>query len=518
MSKLTITPASVLLTSGQSVTFEAVDVNGNSVPATWSLSQDFGTLKFATPPTSTTPPAPVPAGAVPAAAPSVPSTGDQPRVPRVPSATYIAPLVTSGQSVTVFALSDADSGSAIISLTPDTISIFPTKVELGPGQSQQFVAIVAGGTDPSPLSQATAPGGPATQPTSSQPSVRWIASPPVGHLSQQGLYEVPTDALDTATVNVIAASTISGKQATATVSLTSPPWTGRGVYFLTLYLFIVFSFVFLIVLLWPPALPSPETAKADRIQAEQIVENRTADLVQKETAAIAAKAKLATAKSSTDKKAQQPPTGQPAPTNDASSSTSEEAQGQLEAAAAARLRAGEALDFATKDLKKKREIEEKVNNPDVETKLVGGINRELDLLFLVLLAGSLGAFLHTSQSLSDYIGNRTLKESWAMWYYYRPFIGAGLALVFYAAIRGGVMSIATGSNAKASELNPFGIVGVSALVGMFSKAATMKLGEVFDTLFKTQTAKDSKDKLTPKDNAADSGTKDTARATGSSTK
>ena len=57
------------------------------------------------------------------------------------------------------------------------------------------------------------------------------------------------------------------------------------------------------------------------------------------------------------------------------------------------------------------------------------------------------------------------------------------------------MAVATGTNAKASELNPFGLVGVAALAGMFSKAATMKLGEVFDTLFKTEAAKETKDKL-----------------------
>ena len=57
------------------------------------------------------------------------------------------------------------------------------------------------------------------------------------------------------------------------------------------------------------------------------------------------------------------------------------------------------------------------------------------------------------------------------------------------------MAVATGTNAKASELNPFGLVGVAALAGMFSNAATMKLGEVFDTLFKTKAAEESKDKL-----------------------
>ena len=56
------------------------------------------------------------------------------------------------------------------------------------------------------------------------------------------------------------------------------------------------------------------------------------------------------------------------------------------------------------------------------------------------------------------------------------------------------MAIATGTNVKASELNPFGVVSVAALVGMFSKAATTKLGEVFDTVFRSDKT-DDKDAL-----------------------
>ena len=68
------------------------------------------------------------------------------------------------------------------------------------------------------------------------------------------------------------------------------------------------------------------------------------------------------------------------------------------------------------------------------------------------------------------------------------------------------MAVSTGSNAKASELNPFGLVSVAAMVGMFSKPATIKLGEVFDTLFKSDKANESKDPL--------AGTSQTSAQTG----
>src|SRR5258708_30719012 len=86
------------------------------------------------------------------------------------------------------------------------------------------------------------------------------------------MYEAPPDILDSLTVNVIAASRALGKQAVATVSLASPPWQGPAVNFLGVYLLLVFSLVFLIIGLWPPALPAPDAARADRIQAERTVE------------------------------------------------------------------------------------------------------------------------------------------------------------------------------------------------------------------------------------------------------
>jgi cobalamin biosynthesis Mg chelatase CobN len=201
----------------------------------------------------------------------------------------------------------------------------------------------------------------------------------------------------------------------------------------------------------------------------------------------------------------------------------EEKAPNIEASDAAAAAADDAVDAkeveeARGDLEDKEYVEKKVNDTDVHTRLVKCINRELDLLLLVLLAGSLGSFLHLAQSYSEFVGNRTLKSSWAWWYSLGPFIGAGLALVFYAAIRGGVMAVSTGSNAKASELNPFGLVSVAAMVGMFSKPATIKLGEVFDTLFKSDKAKESKDPVvgdTPPPTPP--GGKPTASGTGSAT-
>lgn len=107
---------------------------------------------------------------------------------------------------------------------------------------------------------------------------------------------------------------------------------------------------------------------------------------------------------------------------------------------------------------------------------------ETGLLLLVIIAGALGSYIHAATSFVDYVGNQSLVMSWGWWYTLRPFIGAALALVFYFVIRGGLLSTSSGTG----NISVFGIAAVAGLVGMFSKQATDKLGEVFNTLFKTE--------------------------------
>jgi hypothetical protein len=83
--------------------------------------------------------------------------------------------------------------------------------------------------------------------------------------------------------------------------------------------------------------------------------------------------------------------------------------------------------------------------------------------------------------------------SWAWWYVLRPFIGMALAEVVYLSLRGGLLS-ATG-NAATSAISPYGVAAVTALTGLFSKQATDKLQETFETLFRTQQKVDRKDAL-----------------------
>jgi hypothetical protein len=113
-------------------------------------------------------------------------------------------------------------------------------------------------------------------------------------------------------------------------------------------------------------------------------------------------------------------------------------------------------------------------------RLVLQLSLDVRLVLVVMIAGGLGSFIHTATSFSDYVGNGTLSSSWLWWYIFRPFVGMMLAVVFYLAVRGGFLT-----GPEAGKINPFGIAALAGLVGMFSKQATDKLDEIFNTLFRT---------------------------------
>jgi hypothetical protein len=119
--------------------------------------------------------------------------------------------------------------------------------------------------------------------------------------------------------------------------------------------------------------------------------------------------------------------------------------------------------------------------------------REVNLLALVLLFGALGSFVHVTKSFASFAGNRCLIASWLWWYLLQPVVGMSLALLFYVMIRGGLFA----PDSNAGAVSPYGVSGLSGLVGMFSKQATDKLGELFGTLFQTAADSQRSDKLSP---------------------
>jgi hypothetical protein len=113
------------------------------------------------------------------------------------------------------------------------------------------------------------------------------------------------------------------------------------------------------------------------------------------------------------------------------------------------------------------------------------ITREMQLFLIVLFAGALGSYIHGIRSLTAYIGNQQAVASWFWFYITVPFVGMAMAVVFYAAIRGGFVA---GSPADVKSVNPFGVFAIAAMVGMFADKAGQKLADIFDALFKSNQA------------------------------
>jgi hypothetical protein len=106
------------------------------------------------------------------------------------------------------------------------------------------------------------------------------------------------------------------------------------------------------------------------------------------------------------------------------------------------------------------------------------LSRETSLFVVVMAAGALGAAVHVLRSFYWYVGNRALRRSWLMMYLLLPFVGALLGLIVYLVLRGGLTSPTGG----ASDINPYGIAAIAALVGLFSRETSEKLRSVFGTL------------------------------------
>jgi len=102
------------------------------------------------------------------------------------------------------------------------------------------------------------------------------------------------------------------------------------------------------------------------------------------------------------------------------------------------------------------------------------------LLILVALMGFLGNMVHIASSFTSYVGNGTFLRSWVLWYFVKPFTAAGLAIIIYFIIRAGFLSYGAG----AGGISLYGIMALSALAGLFTDSATLKLKEVFEVIFK----------------------------------
>lgn len=107
-----------------------------------------------------------------------------------------------------------------------------------------------------------------------------------------------------------------------------------------------------------------------------------------------------------------------------------------------------------------------------------GLPAERRLFLIAGLAGALGGALQMARSYAGHLGRGSWDPRWLPWYRLRIPAGVGLALLFYVALRAGFYT----DQATSAGVNPFGVVVLCALAGLFSREALEKLDELFDTL------------------------------------
>ena len=106
-------------------------------------------------------------------------------------------------------------------------------------------------------------------------------------------------------------------------------------------------------------------------------------------------------------------------------------------------------------------------------------------LMVTMFAAGAGAMVTTVLGYLEHASEkRDFEPSYVPWYFARPAIAVLLGIVFYFLVKGGLL--VTVGQIPAEDLNAYGLAGLAALVGLFSKQAVEKLREVFATLFSTR--------------------------------
>jgi hypothetical protein len=103
-----------------------------------------------------------------------------------------------------------------------------------------------------------------------------------------------------------------------------------------------------------------------------------------------------------------------------------------------------------------------------------------------MFGAGIGSSLATIQAYLEHASDKKdFDIAYVPWYIARPLMGMLLGLIFYFLLREGLLAVLT-DRSTPETLSEAGLIGVGALVGLFSKEAIEKLRELFNTLFSTR--------------------------------
>ncbi len=104
---------------------------------------------------------------------------------------------------------------------------------------------------------------------------------------------------------------------------------------------------------------------------------------------------------------------------------------------------------------------------------------------IMLFAGGLGSGLYAIRAYLEHACDRKdFDPDYLPWYPFWMVMGALLSLIFYFALRGGLLFLTINNNQTAIQsLNGWSLAAAGSLIGLFSKYALGKLRKVFLTVF-----------------------------------
>jgi p-aminobenzoyl-glutamate transporter AbgT len=124
------------------------------------------------------------------------------------------------------------------------------------------------------------------------------------------------------------------------------------------------------------------------------------------------------------------------------------------------------------------EIQRAATKPRAKACQEDGTPGTSSLIALIAVAGALGGLIHGASSFAIFAGNRAFQSSWTWWYVLRPVVGAAVALVVYLVLRSGF-----GGDLALTGADCLKTAGFAGLIGMFAEPATLKLKDIFNTMF-----------------------------------
>jgi len=111
--------------------------------------------------------------------------------------------------------------------------------------------------------------------------------------------------------------------------------------------------------------------------------------------------------------------------------------------------------------------------------------REVNEALVMILAGGVGSSVYAIRAyLMHACEKKDFDRAFIPWYFFRTLLGSLLGLMFYFAVRGGILFVTVKAEPQAAvDLNTWSLAAIGALAGLFSKYAIERLRAVFLAAF-----------------------------------